>query len=288
MADIDSGLPIRSQLPSQVNYNDIIVKVGDATSPTTQQMAVDSSGRVTVKLDDSAGNGVTSQVNGSQRALDIGIDVGGVQIDPRQIRALTASDIVTVDQGTANTLSNAWPMEITDGTHGPAAVKAASTAAVATDPALVVALSPNSPLPIGTNALGSVLANLQVANAAVTSTNPVPVTITSSSPGTPVQAYNTSAAVAAGSSVTFTYTVAATHTFSLQRVWSSASGKIKVVVNNNGSPIFVGFNSTANPNIDITIMEPPTIVAAATVTVVITNEDLLAQDVYSTIEGNQN
>jgi hypothetical protein len=36
------------------------------------------------------------------------------------------------------------------------AVKAASTAAGATDPAAVVGLSPNSPLPAGTNALGSV------------------------------------------------------------------------------------------------------------------------------------
>ncbi len=38
------------------------------------------------------------------------------------------------------------------------AVKAASTAAVATDPAAVVSLSPNSPLPAGANALGSLTA----------------------------------------------------------------------------------------------------------------------------------
>lgn len=36
-------------------------------------------------------------------------------------------------------------------------IKAASTAAVATDPSLVVALSPNTPLPAGSNAIGSVL-----------------------------------------------------------------------------------------------------------------------------------
>jgi hypothetical protein len=53
---------------------------------------------------------------------------------------------VNVDstQGAPNTLNNAWPMEITDGTHGPAAVKAASTPAGAADPALVVAISPNN------------------------------------------------------------------------------------------------------------------------------------------------
>ena len=45
---------------------------------------------------------------------------------------------------------------ITDGTNGPAAVKAASTAAVATDPSLVVSLSPNNGLPTGANTIGIV------------------------------------------------------------------------------------------------------------------------------------
>lgn len=44
---------------------------------------------------------------------------------------------------------------ISDGTNQ-AAVKAASTAAVAADPSLVVALSPNSPVPAGTNTIGAV------------------------------------------------------------------------------------------------------------------------------------
>ena len=53
------------------------------------------------------------------------------------------SGTVTANQGTANTAANAWPHKVTDGTNT-AAVKAASTAAVATDPALVVAVSPNN------------------------------------------------------------------------------------------------------------------------------------------------
>jgi hypothetical protein len=52
---------------------------------------------------------------------------------------------VSGDQGAPNSLANAWPIEITDGTNGPAAIKAASTAAVAADAALVVAISPNNP-----------------------------------------------------------------------------------------------------------------------------------------------
>lgn len=49
----------------------------------------------------------------------------------------------TVAQGTANTAANAWTTKLTDGTNI-AAVKAASTAAIATDPSVVVAISPNS------------------------------------------------------------------------------------------------------------------------------------------------
>jgi hypothetical protein len=133
-----------------------------------------------------------------------------------------------------------------------------------------------------------VAANLAVSGANVTTSNPVPVTVVSSVPGTNIQDYHTSASLPAGSSVTFTYTVVAAHTFNLERVWSSASGKIKTLVQNNGSTIMVGFNSTANPNIDMTIVAPPTIAAGNTVTVTITNNDLVAFDVYATIEGNQN
>jgi hypothetical protein len=85
------------------------------------------------------------------------------------------SGTVTANQGTANTLANAWTTEITDGTHGPAAVKAASTAAVATDPALVVAISPNNSLSLSaqdvtaTGALGALNATVSVTTAGLSS-----------------------------------------------------------------------------------------------------------------------
>jgi len=49
-------------------------------------------------------------------------------------------------------------VKITDGTNT-SAVKAASTAALAADPAAVVSLSPNSPIPAGANAIGAVVSN---------------------------------------------------------------------------------------------------------------------------------
>lgn len=95
MSDFNSSLPVRTENPG-----DVIAKIADATTPS-QQLAVDSSGRIDVKLHDGTGNSITSQVNGAQQALDVGINVAGVQIDPRQIRALTAADVVTVQQGTS-------------------------------------------------------------------------------------------------------------------------------------------------------------------------------------------
>ena len=53
----------------------------------------------------------------------------------------------TVVQGNKGSNAQAWWTEIGDTSNGPVAVKAASTAATTTDPALVTAFSPNSPLP---------------------------------------------------------------------------------------------------------------------------------------------
>jgi hypothetical protein len=58
--------------------------------------------------------------------------------------AIPISGTVTANQGTPNTLVNAWPMEITDGVNGPVAVKPGTIAPLNTDSALVVTISPNS------------------------------------------------------------------------------------------------------------------------------------------------
>jgi len=110
---------------------------------------------------------VTSTAEGTDHnALDVQIYHGGTAKDPTAIRALTSADVVTSAQGTAAALASAWPVKVTDGTNtmptadaaarkafmaltdgtNVTAVKAASTAAVATDPAAVVSLSPNSPV----------------------------------------------------------------------------------------------------------------------------------------------
>lgn len=103
----------------------------------------------------------------------------------------TQSGTWTVAQGAPNSNANKWPVQVTDGTHnmptmdaiaragfqeitdgtnGPVAVKAASTAAVAADPSLVVALSPNSPTPATADVTAT--GALNALNAAVTITHP--------------------------------------------------------------------------------------------------------------------
>lgn len=69
------------------------------------------------------------------------------------LRVDTSGTTVSSTQGTAAALAGAWPTKITDGTTA-AAVKAASTAAVATDTALVVAISPNNVLSMVTTSSG--------------------------------------------------------------------------------------------------------------------------------------
>jgi hypothetical protein len=150
ITDVPSKVPVKT-----LGQTDVQVQIADPTTPT-QQAAVDTHGSLSATLRNAAGVATTSQANGSQQALDVGINVAGVQVDPRQVRALTAADVVTANQGSPNTLANAWPVEITDKTNGPVAIKPPSTAAAASDPSLVAALSPNSPLPAGSNIIGSV------------------------------------------------------------------------------------------------------------------------------------
>lgn len=78
--------------------------------------------------------------NGQQAALQL--DASG----NLKTTATFTGSIGAVNQGTAAAVASAWPILVTDGTRT-ANIKAASTAATSSDPALVVALSPNTPSP---------------------------------------------------------------------------------------------------------------------------------------------
>jgi len=139
-----------------------------------------------------------------------------------------------------------------------------------------------------------VAANLAVAGANVSATNPVPVSFSSAPLGTPVNNYNTVASVASNASSNHIYTITTGKTFQGKKIWASASGlmKIEVRVSPDGSTystLWVGFNSTANPNITIDMDEMVFLESGtgSTIEVIRTNLDKQSQDVYSTISGTE-
>lgn len=139
-----------------------------------------------------------------------------------------------------------------------------------------------------------VAANLAVNGADVSPSNPVPVTISIDSPGSEIDAYNTASAVAAGATSNHDYTVTAGKTLLLSQIEASASGKMKIevqietgVASGVFTTRFVQFNSTSNPNMSLKIGPVIAVAAGVRVRVIRTNKDLLAQDVYSTICGQE-
>ncbi len=120
---------------------------------------------------------------------------------------------------------------------------------------------------------------------AVNTDGSINVVIADATPGTPINDYATSAAVASGASINHDYTVTALKTMYLNQIEAAASGKFKIEVKVNAVTKFVQFNSTANTNASIHIENPIVATAGQVVRVTITNRDNQAQDVYSTISG---
>lgn len=108
-------------------------------------------------------------------------------------------------------------------------------------------------------------------------------------PGQEIIDYNVTTALAGGATNNHDWTSTGSAS-KLFQVLASGSGKIKIEVQietgsgtNVFNTIFVGFNSTAMPNIDMPLSKFATVPSGAKVRVIRTNKDNQAQDVYSTI-----
>lgn len=199
----------------------------DATLTGGTQKAIARGG---AKGATAAADVTSTNVDANTQALDV--SVKGTPTVTVSSGSITASGTVTANQGTAAASSGAWPAKVTDGTNV-AAVKAASTAAGATDPALVVAVSPNNsvaitasslPLPTGA-ATETSLAKLTQAQGSTTSGQQGPI----------VQGAVTTAAP--------TYTTGQTSPLSLQ-----TDGSLRVAVTaGGGSNASVSTTGTAVP-----------------------------------------
>ena len=126
----------------------------------------------------------------------------------------------------------------------------------------------------------------------ISASNPLPVSIQPATAGTPVCAYKDASAIAAGSSDNHDYTVTALKTLHLQQVEFSGSGKAKMqlqietgVASGVFNTIAVQFNSTATPNGSLRLASEQQVAAGVRVRVIMTNKDLLPQDLYSSIIG---
>jgi hypothetical protein len=162
-----TGLQPVTVICSQIlNYNTIIVV-------TTSYIQFDASQFTTL---------LNSSITQNQQNLEL-IEEYQLPIDINgnvKVVVQGGGGVTNANQGSPNVLSQAWPMELTDGTNGPVAVTPASTAATLSNPALVVAISPNSigqvdALVTGTGAAGAPAIGV-VTIQGITSGTPVPVT----------------------------------------------------------------------------------------------------------------
>jgi len=126
------------------------------------------------------------------------------------------------------------------------------------------------------------------------SANPIAVAFAADLPGAEIINYFTSVNTAGGGSSNHDYTVTAAKTLYLKQIEATASGKSKIevqvetgVASGTFNTRFVQFNSTATPNMSIVLESPIAVAAGVRVRVIRSNRDNQAQDLFSTILGQE-
>lgn len=116
--------------------------------------------------------------------------------------------------------------------------------------------------------------------------NPVYVTVTDN-PNAEIHDFDTAAAIAKNASADHSYNNA--NGAKIKSLHLSASGlaKFEIKFGPTASEVltYVYFNSTANPNIIAELPDPITLTSSDTLIITKTNLDNQAQDIYSTING---
>lgn len=260
MSDFNSSLPIRTE-----NAGDAIVKIADASIPS-QQLTVNADGSVNVT--DNGASLTVDAINLDIRDLVFATDKADVSgsvitLDAPTLAALESITVqngagvaaVNIQDGGNSITVDSIDLDIRDLTHVSDSVKVGD----------------------GTDLL------------AVNTDGSINVVV-QEDVGTEIVDYDTAAAVAAGASSNHDEVFATAS--KLFQVLASASGKLKVEVQvETGSAtgvfntIAVQFNSTANPNINITLAKYAAIPLGARVRLIRTNTDNQSQDLYSTIVG---
>lgn len=326
MSDYNSSLPVRTE-----TAGDVIVKLADATV-TSQQLAINADGSVNITdnggsltvdgtvavtatdfdirdlsaaqdnvaisdgtdtLEINGDGSINITDNGGSITVDGTVTVTATDLDIRNLVfatdkvdvsgssvALDAGTLAALESITVQNPSGAGAVNIQDG--GNSITVDGSVTVTATDLDIRDLSHTQDSVKIGdgTDFL------------AVNTDGSINVVIADATPGTPINSYNTSAALAAAGSNNHDYTVTAAKTLYLNQIEATASGKAKIevqietaVASGTFNTRFVEFNSTATPNMQIHLDNPIAVAAGVRVRVIRTNKDNQSQDVYSTICG---
>ena len=256
MSDFNASLPVRTEAAG-----DVIVKLGDGTTPANQ-LAITASGEASVQVTQPlpAGTNNIGDVDIAS-ALPAGTNnIGDVDIAsplPAGTNNIGDVDIVTE------------PATAADGAAGlPAVVKVIG----GYDGANVQALSTDATGALKVTVVSESLSAGEVCN------------------------YDTSSAVAAAATDNHDYTVTAAKTLKLKQVMASASGRMKAevqietgvatdVYTTKATAFFDGASGGGMANFQFS--QPIEVAAGVRVRVARTNRSNQAQDVYSTIIGDE-
>lgn len=141
---------IESDNPSNVYVANAVKLVDGSSVTSTTQMAIKAASTAAVATDTSV---VVALNPGTAINLPTGASTSALQTSGNASLASIDSDIdvaLSTRASSANQTNGTQTSRVTDGTNT-ASVKAASTAAAASDPALVVAISPNNTISATTN-----------------------------------------------------------------------------------------------------------------------------------------
>lgn len=322
MSDINSSLPVRTELPG-----DIVSKIADATNPA-QQMAVGADGSINVT--DNGGSLTVDAIDLDIRDLtsasdsvevlqathdnlngNANIQVGDVDVDnANPVPVSDAGGSLTVDAVNLDIRDLAFATDKVDVSGSVVALDAPTLAALESitvqNPAGAGAVN----IQDGGNSITVDATDLDIRDLAAatdsvsawlkdesgnpfSSSNPLPVVLLESE-GVEKNDYNTGSAIAGGANSNHDYTVTAAKTLQLTQIEAAASGKMKIEVQiesgvgtNTFATKFVKFNSTSDASVSISLREPISVAAGVRVRVIRTNRDNQAQDVYSTISGHE-
>lgn len=301
MSDYNSSLPVRTQ-----TAGDVIIKVADATV-TSQQLKVNSDG--TVDLGSTTLAALESiTVQNPSGASAVNIQDGGNSITVDGTVDLGATTLAALESITVQNPAGASAVNIQDGGNsitvdGTVELGVTTLAALESitvqNPAGASAVNiqdGGNSITVDATALDirslthvsdSVKIGDGVDLLAVNTDGSINVVLLSDVQGTEICNYTTSSAVATAASVNHDYTVTALKTFTTEEVVVAGSGKIKVQVLFNAVVKFTAFNSTSYPTIIIPILRLMKATAGQVVRITITNLDNQAQDVYSTLLGEE-